>query len=181
MKAARDDYNEDGFFYREQNGKEWRFVVWDSSEKMQSDIFLQLVANMSDRIEYLFKEDIDDESEDLRWIRISGGIYKDNLISLIKKFDAWFFSDSCFQMCCREPEISGYFAYDEHGVFYIYNKDAEAMLRNLGLKLTSKREIISDKPHWHVRPKDAESSLADFKTKLKESSVFFEDEAEQAN
>ncbi len=181
MKAARNDYTEAAFFYREQNGKEWRFVVWDPSETGQRTLFFRLLADMSDRIEYLFKEDLDDESEEIRWVRISGGIYKERLTALIQRFDKWFFSDSIFQFCCREPEVPGYFAYDEHGVFYIYNKEAEEMLPNLGFTLSSKKEILSDKPHWHVRPKDAERFLADFKAELKGSSVFYDDEAEQTH
>jgi hypothetical protein len=41
------------------------------------------------------------------------------------------------------------------------------------------RELLTAKGHWHVRPKDAEKTLSKFKAALKESGVFFDDEAEQ--
>ncbi len=181
MKSARKDYTESAFFYREQNGKEWRLVAWDPSETGQRALFYRLIDDMADRIEYLFKEDLDDESGELRWKRISGGIYKERLTALIQRFDKWFFTDSIFQFCCREPQVPGYFAYDEHGIFYMYNMDAKEMLLSLGFTASDKKEIISDKPHWHARPKNAERFLAEFKAELKRSSVFYDDEDEESS
>ena len=40
----------------------------------------------------------------------------------------WFFTDSIFQFCCREPEVDGYFAYDEDGIFFIYDKNVKELL-----------------------------------------------------
>jgi len=139
--------------------------------------FLFLLEKMGDRVEYLFKEDLESE-EPNRWLHISGGIHKDELKNLIKTFEEWFFTDSAFQFCIREPDIKGYFAYDEHGIFFIYDKDEKEVLRKLGIA-DERRELLTDKGHWHVRPKDAESTLPKFKVALKETSVFCEDEAEQ--
>jgi hypothetical protein len=79
---------------------------------------------MADQIEYLFKEDIQDESESNRWIRLFGGIYKSDLLKLVWEFEDWFFSDSIFKFCVREPEHEENFAYDEHGLFFIYENTA---------------------------------------------------------
>ncbi len=130
-------------------------------------------------IEYLFKEDFDNSTKEKQWVRISGGIYKNTLITLIKKFDKWFFSDSIFQLCCREPDVEGYFAYDEHGVFYIYDKEVKDTLLKLEFSSSTKKELLSEKPHWHVRPKDAEATLARFKQEIKNESVFCNDEADK--
>ena len=55
--------------------------------------------------------------------------------------------------------------------------DAETKLKKIGLKY-SERELVSDKPHWEIRPKDCEVNLENFKQLLKNASVFYDDESE---
>lgn len=72
-----------------------------------------------------------------------------------------------------------YVAYDEHGIFFIYDmKGYESNLRELGLNY-SVTELISDKKHWESRPRDCERKSEDFKQLLKDKSVFYDDEAER--
>lgn len=176
MKAARNEYDEAPFFFIEKFEDGERTIAWHSGEAAQRELFITLVAGMDERIEYLFKEDTGGEGRE-RWVRISGGVYKSDLLKLIKKHEKWFFTDSVFQFCCREPEVDGYFAYDEDGIFFIYDKDVRDLLTGLGY-CNKKAKLLSDAPHWHIRPKDSEKKLAKFKEELKRKSVFCTDEAQ---
>jgi hypothetical protein len=180
MKAARNAYDETAFFYSEPLEGGYRIVGWYPREKDQMKLFFLLLERMGDRIEYLFKEEDLKSENPNQWTRISGGIYKNKLKALIQKYEKWFFNDSSFQFCAREPDINGYFAYDEHGIFFIYDKDEKENVKGLGA-VEAPRELLTAKGHWHIRPKDAEKTLAEFKRVLKESSVFFDVEAEQGH
>ena len=180
MKSARNEYKEKPFYFTEIFEGSPRTIAWDESTENQKDIFFGLLSLLEERIDYLFKEDTDDTNEKDRWIRISGGIYKSDLIDLITLHEKWFFNDSVFQFCFREPDGTDYVAYDEHGLFYIYGlPQSEDILKKYGLQYRNS-ELISDKAHWQVRPKDSEKDLETFKVQLKLKSVFYDDEAEPA-
>ena len=179
MKSARNDYSENPFFYTEVFEGSPRTIAWDQSTENQKKIFYSLVGLFGDRIDYLFKECTGEDSEYESWVRISGGIYKTDLIHLIEQNEEWFFNDSIFQFCFKNADCKPYVAYDEHGIFFIYDmKECEDLLKKIGLSYSVK-ELISDKSHWEIRPKDCESKLKRFKKILKDNSVFYDDEAEQ--
>ena len=180
MKSARNEYSESPFYYTEVFEGAPRTIAWHESTDSQIAIFYELLDLLEDRVEYLFKEDTGETDGHEKWSRISGGIYKSALIELIQKHEKWFFGDSVFQFCFREPESESYVAYDEHGLFFIYNMtDCEKTLQKQGLQNVEK-ELITAKPHWAVRVKDSEQKLGLFKEDLKEKSVFYDDEAEPA-
>lgn len=180
MKAYRADYAHTMFCFSEPFGDGFRLIVWHEEEGVQKALFFDLLESMGERIEYLFKEEVDAEAED-RWSRICGGLYKDDLKRLIHRFQDWFFSDSAFQFCVREPGVTGYFAYDEHGIFFVYDNDVRDILTGRGFpeEQEERYELLSDKPHWHKSPRNGDERLADFKEALKQASVFFDDEGEE--
>jgi hypothetical protein len=50
------------------------------------EALLSALGENGDRIEYLFKEDLEFEEPD-RWTRLSGSIYKDKLKALIETYE----------------------------------------------------------------------------------------------
>jgi hypothetical protein len=179
LKAMRPGYAEKPFFFKSDN----RIVAWDAEEARQKALFWALLDGFGPHIEYLLKEDRrwpvpDGTVEEERWIRLTGGIEKPALAALVAGAERWFFGDSGFQLCVREAEHAGYFAYDEHGLFFLYDlPDAAALLTRMGYT-ERQEELISDQPHWEARPAGAADQLALFKKALKERSAFWEDEAE---
>jgi len=174
MKATKNKYNEAPFFFTEKSDYGKRTIAWHSDEAAQRELFLILLSGMNEWIEYLFKEDTGGEGFE-RWVRISGGMYKSDLLKLIKKHEKWFFTDSIFQFYCREPKVRGYFAYDENGIFIIIDKDVKVLLTDLGYS-NKKVELLSYTPHFS--PKGCEKQLSKFKNELKQKSVFCTDEAQ---
>ena len=134
-----------------------------------------MIELIGDRIEYLLKEHIDEDEGRLIWRRTSGGIYPKDLRSVVESDSELFFHDSGFQFCARSPETGDYFAYDEHGIFWIYSEDSRYLkkLRKAGLEERD-AALICDSPHWHVRPKDAKERLECFINTLLENSQFSE-------
>src|SRR5262249_47430119 len=108
-----------------------------------------------------------------------GGIQKRDLLDLISQRETWFFGDSGFQLCVREPDREGYFAYDEHGLFFLYDlPHAAELLARMGFANRAAK-LVSDGEHWELRPNDAEHELEDFKRALKLRSLFFSDEGDR--
>jgi hypothetical protein len=152
-------------------------VAWTGGAEQQEKVFWKLAELIGDRIEYLLKETVDQNGDEMVWRRVSGGIFRSDLVEVIGGDSELFFHDSGFQFCARSPETDDYFAYDEHGIFWIYSKDPRylAHLREAGL---AERDVplICDFGHWHVRPKNAEERLEKFIGLLRERSQFSERE-----
>jgi len=178
MKAVQPKYDEGAFFYEEQFEGARRTVVWAPAVELQRAVFEALLNPIGDHIEYLFKEKIDIREEQA-WDRIAGGILKEDLVQLIRTHDSWFYADSEFQFCVREPEIPGYFAYDDHGLFFIYESEARDLAKILGIE-ERRAPLVDEKPHWHVRPNDAEDKLTQFKADLVAASIFCEQLRDEA-
>lgn len=179
MKVSRSDYDEPGFFYAESKGEERRLVGWLPDTGRQKALFFRLLGLMEPRVRFLFKEELDHGSGD-SFGRVCGGIHRDDLRSLIEEYEEWFFEDSGFQFCYREAEGERNIAYDEHGLFFIYefDKDDKDELLRLGAK-EKKRDLITDERHWTKLSADTETTLDEFKAALKKASAFYNDEAEE--
>ena len=178
MKAIQPKYDESAFFYEEQFEGARRAVVWAPAVELQRAVFEALLNPIGDRIEYLFKEKLYVQEEQT-WDRIAGGILKEALVQLIRAYDSWFYEDSEFQFCVREPEVPGYFAYDDHGLFFVYESEARNLMKSLGIE-ERRAPLVDDEPHWHVRPKDADENLTQFKADLVAASVFSEQIRDEA-
>jgi hypothetical protein len=176
-KAELTGYSEKPFFKNDKGYNQGRIVAWAGGADQQKQLFWSLAEVIGERIDYLFKEGIDTNSDGIVWRRISGGILSNDLKSAIESDSDLFFHDSGFQMCLRIPDNVDYFAYDEHGIFWIYSNDERfrMILEQAGL---SKRDapLICDKEHWHVRPKDAEQRLEHFIETLLNLSKFYDRE-----
>jgi hypothetical protein len=176
-KAELNGYTEKPFYKTDQDYEEARFIAWLGGADQQAQLFWSLAEVIGERIDYLFKEEIDTNSDGIVWRRIFGGILYEDLKSVVESDAELFFHDSGFQMCLRMPESNDYFAYDEHGIFWIYSDD-KRFLKALEKSGLSERDapLICDSAHWHVRPKNAEERLDSFIETLMNFSKFYERE-----
>jgi uncharacterized protein YndB with AHSA1/START domain len=185
-KAYRPGYDETPFFYEETFAKGTRVVAWDGRAAGQKRLFYALLGTFGETIDYLFKAAGDGVPEgppnaapDAAWRHISGGILKSDLLALIGARESWFFADSHFQLCLRQHGEDGYFAYDEHGLFFLYAmSDVDRLLTPMGLA-KRRRELVSEGGHWAIRPAASAAELASFKRELKTKSQFYKDESER--
>ena len=115
--------------------KEARFIAWAGGATQQALLFWSLAEVVGERIDYLFKEEIDKNSDGIVWRRIFGGILYNDLKSVVESDEDLFFHDSGFQMCLRIPDSDDYFAYDDHGIFWIYSDDKSAQKQEHDNKL----------------------------------------------
>ena len=176
-KAELNGYSEKPFFKTDKNYDQERIVAWAGDADQQKRLFWSLADIIGERIDYLFKEEIDTNSDGIVWRRISGGIFLIDLKSVVESDADLFFHDSGFQICLRIPDSGDYFAYDEHGIFWIYSNDERfrKVLEESGLS-ESEGTLICDTAHWHVRPKNAEERLEGFIETLMSLSKFYERE-----
>ncbi|MEW6585492.1 MAG: hypothetical protein AB1442_07735 [Nitrospirota bacterium] len=176
-KAELNGYSEEPFYKPDKDYEEARFIAWAGGATQQAQLFWSLAEVVGERIDYLLKEEIDKNSDGIVWRRIFGGILYDDLKSVVESDEDLFFHDSGFQMCLRIPDSDDYFAFDDHGIFWIYSDD-KRFLKALEKSGLSERDapLISDSAHWHVRPKDAEERLNSFIEKLMSLSKFCERE-----
>jgi hypothetical protein len=175
-KAELDSYAGSAFFKPDPSGLA-DLVVWAGDAMHQERLFWVLLPIIGDRIDYLFKEHVDCKGDEMLWRRVTGGIFRDDLSEVIRSDAELFFCDSGFQFCARTPDSNDYFAYDEHGLFWIYSKDPRYLtaLQDQGLA-NSNSPLICDFAHWHVRPKGAEQRLESFIELLQTRSQFSERE-----
>ena len=178
-KAELNGYTEEPFYKSDKDYEEPRFIAWAGGADQQAQLFWILAEVIGERIDYLFKEEIDTNSDGIAWRRIFGGILYEDLKSVVESDADLFFHDSGFQFCLRIPESNDYFAYDDHGIFWIYSDgDDKRFLKALERAGLSERDapLICDSAHWHVRPKNAEERLNIFIETLMSSSKFYERE-----
>ena len=173
MKSTVDGYEKSPFYFEEKNGDSTRLVAWVGDERSQRKVFLDLLSVIGDRIDYLLKESDGLDEEEIRWKRLQGGILRSNLVEIIEKNKEWFFGDGGFQFCARTPESSDYFAYDDHGIFWIYSDLPEfrITLERNGFE-EREDDLITSAGHWHVHPKNSEFKADTFRSELIASSVY---------
>ena len=162
-KAELNGYAEKPFYKTDKDFDQVRIIAWAGNADQQAQLFGLLAEVVDKRIDYLFKEENDRNEDGIVWRRISGGILYEDLKTVVESDVDLFFHDSGFQICLRIPESEEYFAYDEHGIFWIYsnNKGFLKVLEQSGLS-EKEAPLICDSAHWHVRPKDAERRLENF-------------------
>jgi hypothetical protein len=177
-KAELNGYSEEPFFKADKDYDQERIVAWAGGAEQQEQLFWSLTEVVGERIDYLFKKEIDQDTDGIVWRRVSGGILSSDLRSAVQTDADLFFHDSGFQICLRIPDSGDYFAYDEHGIFWIYSND-ERFRQSLEQAGLSERDapLICDSGHWHVRPKDAEQRLERFIKTLVSRSRFYDRES----
>lgn len=176
-KAELNGYSEKPFFKTDKDYDQGRIIAWAGGADQQKRLFWSLAEVIGERIDYLFKEEVDTNADGTVWRRISGGILLSDLRSAVESDADLFFHDSGFQICLRIPDSGDYFAYDEHGIFWIYANDERfrKVIEESGLS-EGEAPLICDSGHWHVRPKDAEHRLEHFTDTLMKLSKFYERE-----
>ena len=175
-KAELDGYREKPFFKAAPGGYA-DLVAWAGGAEHQEELFWSLAGLGGEKLEYLFKEYVNDDEDGPVWRRASGGILLSDLRAVVEADREFFFHDSGFQMCLRNPETHDYFAYDEHGLFWIYSDDERyrASLLDEGIHERD-APLISDSGHWHFNVVDAHQRLERFVCLLTNSSQFSERE-----
>lgn len=173
MKSAVDGYEKPPFYFQEKEGDSTRTVAWVGDERSQEKVFFDLLNVIGDRIDYLLKEADGFDEEEIRWKRIQGGILHSNLVEVIENNKDWFFGDGGFQFCARIAEHPDYFAYDDHGIFWIYSDlpEFKIVLERNGVE-EREDNLITSTGHWHIHQKDSEIKADKFRSDLTALSVY---------
>lgn len=119
MKATVGGYAKKPFFFLEHSGENRRWAAWIAGEAEQKRAFYSLVEVIGPRVDYLLKINVGVSDDTITWERTMGGVMKDDFLRLVGRFEKWFFADGNFQICVRRAETSDYFAYDDHGIFWM--------------------------------------------------------------
>lgn len=176
MKSVATGYEKSPFYFEDDEADMTRLVAWVGNEESQEKVFFGLLEVMGERIDYLLKESDGAEEEEQKWKRIQGGIYRPDLLDVIKKNKEWFFGDGGFQFCARIAEQNDYFAYDDHGLFWIYSNLPEflSVLEKNGFE-KRKDDLITKSGHWHIMVKESEIKAEVFRSDLVASSVYVDE------
>lgn len=138
-KAELRGYSEEPFFKTDKDYDQGRIIAWAGDVERQAQLFWSLAEALGERIDYLLKVELDVNEKASKWRRIFGNILLSDLKVAIKSHDELFFHYSGFQICLRKPDSGEYFAYDEHGIFWIYSND-ERFIKILKESGLSERE-----------------------------------------
>ncbi len=171
LKSARNDYNPDPFYFFEENETFKRYVVYNPFYDVIKNIFIDIISNYNSEIEILLKDlkDYDETGKkDIIWDHYYTKTTKDKILEALDVHSKYIFYDGYQQLCIRDSITEDYFAFDDHGILFIYseNKLIEDILKKYKIK-NSKNELILEKPHWHIRPKDADDLKISFIKDLK--------------
>jgi len=155
LKAVRDGYAPAPFFFEQSNAEDGiRLVAWTGNLDQLRSLFRSIVESFSDNLELLFKTDTD--SEDGQWTRFHGSVPSWKFKQAISTFDELIFRDGGSVLCVKDSRIGDYLALDQNGIFFLYSNKPiyPSIFQAHGFDMRQ-NELIDEKPHWNVRPKNA--------------------------
>ncbi|TAK98599.1 MAG: hypothetical protein EPO07_11770 [Verrucomicrobia bacterium] len=168
IKAWAREYEEEPFFFEQDSAHGKRIVAWSEEPDQTKGAFYSLIEAFPDEIEVLLKisAEIGLDGKPL-WSRFYGLLQREHAISVIRSQEEYAFSDGMNQICIKDPNSEKYFAFDEHGIFFVYSPHSDDMEIFRSLKFGERyAEPIYSMPHFHHTSEESEKMEMKFVTSL---------------
>jgi hypothetical protein len=158
LKAWAQEYEEGPFYFLQDSAQEKRLVAWSEESSQTKSAFYATLESFPETVEVLLKISVGKTPEEKTlWSRYLGEINLWQLIKVIQENEKYTFSDGMHQLCIRVPDSNRYLAFDDHGIFFIYeptSNDVE-IFKSLGFE-DRYAEPIYAQPHFQRTNDDGE-------------------------
>jgi hypothetical protein len=167
VKAWADDYRADPFYFVQTSADRTRIIAWSGNPDQVKNAFYALLDHFPFDVEVILKVMLSPEQNEPQWHKYHAEINLSKLTDGICKNESYVFTDGTNQFWVRNPETKEYFAFDDHGVFYIYSDSPTfpELFGSLGFQEKLMSPIYS-KPHFHHRPADVKRLERNFVSDL---------------
>jgi hypothetical protein len=156
IKSASNAFKSTPFYLIQSNGPDKRFVAYFENKQNIRSFLLSFVNNAVDKLQIKIRDfDNPDNPRDFE-----GDVSKQQLRSVLDKYEELIFHDGYHDLMIRLPETGDYVAFDEHGLVFIYtDADYSDILKTCGLTHQPDQKLVYQYEHWHYRPKNAREDL----------------------
>jgi hypothetical protein len=158
LKAWSREYEEKPFCFQQDSEHGKRLVAWTEESGQIKNAFYSLLENFPDTVDILLKISAGESPEGRPlWSRYQGEISLWQLVKSVQENEIYVFSDGMHQLCVKDPDSGHYLAFDDHGIFFVYEpmlQDAEVFW-SLGFE-NRYAEPIYVLPHFQHLVADSE-------------------------
>jgi hypothetical protein len=157
IKAESADFTTIPFYLIQTNGPDKRYVasLQDKSKLLQ---FMQNFIQEMESVAEVRIVELDDVEDPVQY---SGVVEKSELLRIIETHDEVIFHHGKYDFMLRNPYSGDYFAFDEHGLLFIYtDQDYSKILNELGAEHRPNELLIYEFDHWHIGIPEGEERLA---------------------
>jgi len=147
IKCASVNYKVEPFFIIQTNGIDQRYVAsFQNIEKLKK-FMLDFNEKSSNENQIRFHHLLDAEKPDI----YTGLISKENFVEMLDKYNDMIIYYGFHDLMLRNSETGDYFAFDEHGLIYIYSvEDYKQILEEYGLEFKENQELNFESDHEHL-------------------------------
>jgi hypothetical protein len=169
LKAYAREYEETPFFFEKTSEHGAMLVAWSGDRQQVQSAFYEIVERLPWDVNVLLKIAVGEgpSSNKPLWVRYHDRVDRSRLIMAIENNAEYIFSDGMHQLCVKDPESDRYLAFDDHGIFFLYQpllEDTE-FFETLGFK-QRKAKLLFEIPHFHVTPGNSEELAKKFIAEL---------------
>jgi hypothetical protein len=157
VKAWARGYDAQPFYFVETSKSRKRITAWTGDSTQVKTTFHGLLSCFPDEVEVVLKIMFSLADDEPMWQKYRACVAQSNLVEAVQKNEPYIFSAGMNQLWIRNQETKDYFAFDEHGVFFIYSGSAvfPELLAGLGFQEKYEDPIYS-RSHFHHRPSHLE-------------------------
>ena len=157
IKADSADFTKDEFYLIQTSGPDQRYVASFQDKSKIHRFMTDFINKVEDEVEVRIIEF--DESQ--QPIQFSGIIQKTELLSIVAIHDEVIFHHGKYDFMLRNSQTEEYFAFDEHGLLFIYtDQDYSEILHQLGAERRQDEPLIYEYDHWHIGLPEGEEKFA---------------------
>jgi hypothetical protein len=169
LKACASEYEETPFFFEKTSERGTMLVAWSGDRQHVRSAFYAIVERLPWDVNVLLKIAVAEgpSSNKPLWVRYHDRVDRSRLIKAIENNEEYIFPDGMHQLCVKDPESDRYLAFDDHGIFFLYQpllEDAE-FFETLGFK-QRKAKLLFEIPHFHITPRNSEGLAKKFIAEL---------------
>jgi hypothetical protein len=167
LKAWASEYGVRPFFFIQTSQARKRVIAWSGDAEQVKSAFYRLLEHFPFDVEVMLKIMFSLEDQEPQWQKFHAHVNRTQLIQAVQQNELYVFSDGMNQIWIRDTETKEYFAFDEHGIFFIYSGSTafSETLTELGFQEKYEDPIYS-RSHFHHRPAQLEYMEMKFVSEL---------------
>lgn len=157
VKAWAKEYETEPFYFIQTSDVRKRVIAWSGNPEQVKAAFYKLLEQFPYDVEIMLKIMFSLEDKEPKWQKFRAITSRSKLEEAVQKNELYVFADGMNQLWVRNPENKEYFAFDEHGIFFVYS-GSEAfpeLFSSLGFQERYEEPLYA-RSHFHHRPSHLE-------------------------
>ncbi|EEF58049.1 hypothetical protein [Pedosphaera parvula] len=157
VKAWAKEYGAEPFYFIQTSEARTRLIAWSGNPEQVKSAFYKLLEHFSFDVEVMLKIMFSLEDKDPMWQKFRAVVNRSKLVDVVHKNEAYVFADGMNQLWIRNQENKEYFAFDDHGIFFVYSSSPvfTELFSSLGFQERYEEPLYA-RSHFHHRPSHLE-------------------------